>query len=176
MIYEQLSVLDPLATSLRKPAAQRLISNGSLLLMELTCYLLVAGSIAVMVFLNNIYPFYVLSDILYKARMHNEIGIADASYLNAIFYALFSLIGLLFILLSRTVRKIRLKNQILNLAGKDMKLIAAQYLKRKAAIDAIDQRHFSELPLKEDGTYITSKHQPKVNEVPNPGFEEESLL
>ena len=50
MIYEQIELLDPLGTSLRKPAAQRLAGKGALIFSEILCYLLAAGIITFMFF------------------------------------------------------------------------------------------------------------------------------
>jgi hypothetical protein len=164
MVYSQLEVLDPLATSLRKPAAQRLISNGALVICELLCYLLALTAIAFMVFMNKIYPFYMLNDLLYNAQSRAAFGLTDITYLNVAVYSLVTVIAILLIIVGRIVRRIRLKNNILQMAGTDIKLVVAQYLQRKAAIDAIDQRHFMELP---QGNYADSV---SVNDIPNAGY------
>jgi hypothetical protein len=164
MINEQVQLLDPLATSLRKPAAQRLLGNTALILCEIICYLLAIASVAFIFFMNKIYPFYILSDVLYNSKYREEIGIVNITYLNIGIYCLIGLIALLFLIIGRTSRTIRLKNEILHMAGKDIKVIAQEHLKRKAAINVIEQRHFMELPgLRTDVD---------INDLPNPGYDE----
>lgn len=165
MVYSQLEVLDPMATSLRKPAAQRLISNGILLICELMCYLLALTAIAFMVFMNKIYPFYILSDLFYNAQTRTALGVTDITYLNIGVYLLAGTIAVLFVIIGRVTSAVRLKNKILHQAGTDIKLVVAQSLQRKAAIDAIDQRHFLELPQQPVLTDNVT-----VNDIPNPGF------
>ncbi|MCB9045861.1 MAG: hypothetical protein H6550_06955 [Chitinophagales bacterium] len=166
MIYEQVELLDPLGTSLRKPAAQRLISKGFMIFSEVICYLLAAGIIAFMFFMDKIYPFYILADLRFKSEFRSMGWINIQAFVFAI-YAVFGLVAVLFYALGRSSRAIRQKNDILNLAGKSIKEIVGQHLHRKASIDTIEQRHFRELPNEhlEEGVV-------KVNEVPNPGYDE----
>ena len=165
MIYEQVKLLDPLATSLRKPAAQRLINKGALIFTEILCYLISIGIIAFLFFLDKVYPFYVLTDIRNKSEFRT-LGWMNIQGFSIAIYATIALVAFLFYLLARSARAIRLKNNILNLAGKNIKQITGQHLKRKAAIDAIEQRHFLELPNEhlEEGV--------QLNDVPNPGYDD----
>lgn len=165
MIYEQVKLLDPLATSLRKPAAQRLISKGALIFAEILCYLLAAGVIAFLFFMDKIYPFYVLTDIRHKSEF-KSLGALNIQAFSLAIYGIISLIAFLFYLLARSARAVRLKNTILNLAGKNIKQITGQHLNRKAAIDTIEQRHFLELP----NEHLELEEGVRVNEVPNPGY------
>ncbi len=164
MVYDQLDVLDPLGTALRKPAAQRLLSSGLLVVCEILCYLLALSTIAFMVFMNKIYPFYILNDLLYNTQAKATIGTENVTFLNIGVYSIAGVVALLLFIIARMSRKIRLKNRILHQAGKDIKLVVAQYLQRKAAIDAIDQRHFLELPASSYTDSVT------VNDIPNPGY------
>lgn len=167
VIYEQVELLDPLASSLRKPAAQRLISKGALIFAEIICYLLAIGVVGLAIFMDKIYPFYVLSEIRYKSDFKKLLGWVNIEAFNISIYVLFGIIVLLLYILARAARGFRLKNDILNLAGKNIKIVIGQHLTRKAAIDTIEQRHFKELPNEhlEEGV--------KVNEVPNPGYDGE---
>lgn len=164
MVYEQVKLLDPLATSLRKPAAQRLISKGALIFAEILCYLLAIGVIAFIFLMDKVYPFFVLTDIRHKTE-YKGLGWMNIQGFSIVVWGMMVLIAFLFYLLGRSARAIRLKNTILNLAGKNIKEITGQHLKRKAVIDAIEQRHFSELPNEhlEEGV--------QVNDVPNPGYD-----
>lgn len=145
MVQAQVELFEPLATSLRKPAAQRLAQSSLLLLEETLCWLLVLASIAVCIFLNKLYPFYVLFE-LSASKISDTLGHQNLQMLRWVVYALVGLSGLLFFILARNLRKIRMKNKILSLAGKDIKTIIGQLLQRKAAIEVIEQKYFNELP------------------------------
>lgn len=164
MIYEQVELLDPLGTSLRKPAAQRLVSNGLLIFSEIICYLLAIGIVVFLFFKDKIFPFYLLADMRFKPE-YQGMGWINIQALNFVVYAIVVLVAIQFYGLARAARAIRLKNDILNLAGKNIKEIVGQHLNRKAAIDAIEQRHFLELP----NTHL-EEGVVKVNDVPNPGY------
>lgn len=168
MIYEQVELLDPLGTSLRRPAAQRLISKGVLIFSEILCYLLAVGSIVVAAFMDMLYPFYVVAELQHREEF-SSIGRTNIDAFTYGMYGLFGLIAILFYMLGRAARAVRLKNNILNLAGKNIKLIVGQHLKRKASIDSIEQRHFLELPNDHLETV-------PVNDVPNPGYDEHDTV
>lgn len=165
MIYEQIELLDPLGTSLRKPAAQRLVSKGALIFFEILCYLLAAGIITFLFFMDKIYPFYLLAEMRFKAE-YAKMGWINIQALNLTVYAIIVLVAILFYGMARLSRSIRLKNDILNLAGANIKEIVGQQLKRKASIDAIEQRHFLELP----NTHLEGGIV-QIGDVPNPGYE-----
>lgn len=165
-VHEEIALFDPLAESLRRPAATRLVSKGSLIILEVLCYLLFVATIGVMILLKKIYPFSVLEDVFYNDQVRNHIGIVNVVYLEIAVYCVVGFVGLLFLLIGTAVRTIRLKNDILHIAGKHMKALVGQLLKRKAAIETIEQRHFAELPS------IKTNYKPDVNEIPNYGFEE----
>jgi hypothetical protein len=176
MINAQVEALDPLATSLRKPAAQRIISNGGLIALEILCYLLALGGIVFMVFMNKIYPFYILADLSYNPQYRN-IGFVNVFYLQAAIYGMVAFICILFYILGLSLRRIRQKNNILQMAGNNIKTVVGQILTRKAAIETIEQRHFIDLPELQlnVGSSIEIPRQPKqnVNQVMNPGYSEE---
>lgn len=167
MIYDQVELLDPLATSLRKPAAQRLISKGALIFSEILCYLLAAGVIAFMFFIEKIYPFYILADIKHKSEFRS-LGILNIQAFSFAIYAIIAIVAILFYALARTSRAIRQKNTILNLAGKNIKIVIGQHLERKASIDTILQRHFDELP----NDHLEEEEGVAINDIPNPGYGE----
>ena len=142
MITEQLELLDPLATSLRQPAARRLLSSGTLFITEFSCYVISLGGLSVTALLHRIYPFSILNKMFYTPDVRNKIGAPNLTLLIAAVYALL-IIGVVFLfIIGRMAREIRLKNDILHHAGKDIKTIVAQHLVRKAAINTIEQRHY----------------------------------
>lgn len=169
-VNEQIKLFDPLATSLRKPVAQRLLNKGLIVLLEVICYLAVLASIAFAVFLNKLYPFYMVAQ-LSRNQYKEQLGSTNVQNFTIGVYVLIGLIALLFLVAARMLRRIRLKNAILNVAGKNIKMAIGDLLKRKAAIDAIEQRNFMELPS--TGAVTSSVELPatRVNEAPNPGYE-----
>lgn len=162
MIYQQIELIDPLGTRLRQPAAVRLVSKGGLITAEVLCYLLALGGIAFAVFIQKIYPFYILAEIR-TDKSYSNLGWQNIEYFNLAIYGLVGVSTILFYIIARCMRQIRLKNDILHFAGKQMKEMVAQHLKRKAAIEIIEQRHFVELPP-------LRYEVGDVNEVPNPGY------
>jgi len=176
MINAQVESLDPLATSLRKPAAQRIISNGGLIGLEILCYLLTLGGIVFMIFMSKIYPFYILNDMSYKPQ-YQSLGVINIIYLQVAIYGMVAVMSILFYLLGLSLRRIRQKNNILQMAGNNIKTVVGQILSRKAAIETIEQRHFIDLPELHSsvGSNVELPRQPRqaVNEVMNPAYSEE---
>lgn len=162
LIDEQINVFEPITASLRKPAAQRLLNKGSLLLFELIFYVAGIASLAFAVMMKHVVPFYILDTLKVKTV---ETGFPPAD-VNTLFWAvtvLFVLTGISLLYAARLLRKIRLKNTIIHTVNKHIKVLLSQHLQRKAAIDNIEKKHFTELPdLQQDN--------PDVNEVPNPGY------
>jgi len=167
MINDQIDILDPLATSLRKPAARRLLSSSTLILTEYSCYIISLGGVAFTILLPKIYPFSLIGDLVYNATFRNTVGAGNLAYFVLAFYG-FVLLGVaLFFVVGRMAREIRLKNDILNQAGKDIKTIVGMHLERKAAIDTIEQRH----TLGMSGIALPMQHtKSAVNEVNTPGY------
>jgi hypothetical protein len=169
MIEQQLKVFDPLGTELSKPAAQRLVSKGALIGAEILCYLLTASSVVFAVFMAKVPPFTILPELRFKPE-YTKLGL-QVEMFNAAIYGMVGVIAILFYLLGRGMRSIRLKNDILHFAGKNIKTLVSQNLQRRAAIQVLGQRHFFDIPSTDDeGVVFVEKTQ--VNEVRNPGYEE----
>jgi hypothetical protein len=167
LVTAQINIFDPLGMSLRKPAAHRLANKGLIIFSEIVCWLAVLSSIAFAIFLNKLYPFYLLFQIR-NPEYSKTLGVHNIQILQWCVYGLIALSGLLFLFLARTLGRIRQKNDILNLAGKHIKTLVGQHLTRKAAIEAIEQRHFMELPQ-------LSEFPQDVNDVLNPGYDQGSV-
>lgn len=146
IIIEQVELFDPLATALRKPAAQKLASRAWLIIAEIVCYLASAGMIAFTVSMNRVYPFSALVNVRYIRNADDLKLMSEAEHFSIAIHAMAALLGLLFYIVARMTRRIRLKNNVLRLAGTNMKILMGQHLKRKAATAAIEQRHFLDLP------------------------------
>ena len=103
------------------------------------------GTATLAVFLNQVYPFYILPELRYKTE-YRALGWMNIEAFNIAIYIMLGLIAVLFYILARCIRHLRLKNDILHFAGKQIKELVGEHLRRKAAIEAIEQRHFTELP------------------------------
>ncbi len=176
MINDQIELLDPLATSLRRPAAQRLLSSGTLIISEISCYIVSLGGLAFIGFMHMIYPFSVMGDIFYNSKIRNEAGSLNLVYFTLAVYGITAISVILVFIVGRMAREIRLKNDILHMAGKDIKTIIGQHLERKAAHDTIEQRHMLglsgiSLPNNAQAATPPPKQKVYVNEVMNPGYE-----
>lgn len=140
LINEQLAILTPLATELRKPAAKRFFSSTMLVLTELFCYALFIGGIAFMIMAPGIYPFSVMNTIYHSPEITYKLGSPDINNLLLAGYAILLLCSLLCLIMGCMARAIRLKNSVLSLAGKDIKMVTSHLLERKTAICAREQR------------------------------------
>lgn len=156
MIVIQLEKLVPLGVALRKPVASRVLNKILLLSLELFFYLTAIAGISFIAFRDRIYPFYLLS----RLRLHPErVGFTQTE-VEALYWSipgLAVLIILCCIILARCMNRIRRKNAILQMAGRDIKEIVGEQLKRKAAIETIDQRHFGildPLPVTDSVTVV----------------------
>lgn len=167
MINDQLELLDPLATALRRPAAQRLLSSSTLFIAEFGCYIVSLGGLAFGVLMHKIYPFKLLSGMFYNGDVRNRVGAPNLSMLIVATYGLVALGVAAIFVIGRMARELRLKNEILDHAGRDVKTIVGQHLERKAALNAIEQRHMlgmSEVVQVTNSTKIT------VTEAVNPAY------
>lgn len=168
MINEQIELLDPLCASLRKPAALRLLSSGTLIITEISCYIMSAGGLACMMFMHMIYPFSILGKIFYNPGYRNDIGAENLIYLILSIYGVAG-IGVVFMfVIGRLAREMRLKNDILNHAAKDIRTIIGQHLERKAVLDTIEQRHM--LGMSEISPIKPQAPKVQVNDMVNPAY------
>lgn len=171
MIEQQLEVFDPLGTELSKPAAQRLVGKTVLIIAEILFYTIAAGVVAFAIFMKRFPPFDVLEGIRFNPDLI-KLGLQRIEWLNMAIYGLLGVISIMFYILARCMRSIRLKNNILHYAAKNIKTLVGQHLKRKASLQTTYERHFTELPpLPSEG--IVVGEPVKVTEVLNPGFEAE---
>jgi hypothetical protein len=163
VIFSQIELFEPIAANLRKPAAYRLMSKGGLIIAEIFSYLLCLSAIAFTILMNLIWPF----TMLYRVRFMSELkgaSYSDPEYFSIAVHVLGGLIALLLFILARTLRGIRLKNDVLYRTGKGLKVVMGQHLQRKASIETIIQRHYLELPPLPD-------NNPDVNSVSNPAYD-----
>lgn len=165
MVNEQVAVIDPLVTSLNRPAARNTMSGASLLVAEIASYLATAGGIAFLATMHTLYPFSTLRTILYEPEIRLKAGPENVIYLTLGVYGMAALLVIFTFLLGRAAHGARIKNKILRQARTDMTAMMGQHLERKAAIDAIEQRHM----LGASSISIPEK-KVLVSEIPNPAF------
>jgi hypothetical protein len=82
IIHEQIDLFDPLATSLRKPAAQRLASKTGLIIAETFSYLLSFAAFAFSVFMNLVYPFTSLMNVRYIKNISDLTAMKETEYFS----------------------------------------------------------------------------------------------
>lgn len=155
-VKEHISLVDPMATSLRKPVAQRLFNSGFIVLMEIVCWVLVLGLIALALFMDKLQPFFLLNQLVNDAVIVEKYSKHSLDMLFWTIRGMAVVMALLFLIIARMLAKIRLKNSVLHIAGKNMKQLAEQMLKRKAAMETISQRYPTEMPSNDD-TIIVNK-------------------
>lgn len=149
-INEQVALIDPMATSLRRPAARRLFHAGFIMVMEALCWLCFLGGIAFLLFADKLYPFYQLNQMLHNQALKAQYPEQDLKVLYWSIKGMALLVSILFLLIARMLGTIRLKNSVLHVAGRNMKLLVEQLLKRKAAMEFLQQRHPVDMPSSDD--------------------------
>lgn len=169
MINEQIALLDPLGTTLRKPAAQRLIGQTTLILVEICCYLLFAALLFFLFIIHKTPPFSLMK-VIYTAEQNQSAGTIGQLNLLIIYgYGALAILAFLLLIVGLLAGKIRNKNAILQHASRDIKTIIGQHLVRRAALEAIEQRHVL--------VHGNVAHNPirtqSINDIKNPGFDEE---
>lgn len=145
-ISEQIELIDPMASSLRKPAARRMLDAGMLIFMEILTWMILLCFIAFLIFMDKIYPFVYLNDLNVTAKVSDQ----ELQMLRGAIRALGAASVVLLLIVSRMLRKIRLKNNVLNLTGKNLRLLSEELLKRKSAMNTLMEKHAKELPIDSD--------------------------
>ncbi|HTN45143.1 MAG TPA: hypothetical protein VL098_02260 [Flavipsychrobacter sp.] len=163
LIDEQVAIFEPITKSLRKPAAQRLLSKSFLVILEIIFYCLFAGGVLFAFMLNHLVPFYILNTLKERGSATGFV-VSDVNVLYWSIIGMTVLIAVLCWVVARLLRKMRLKNTVIYTVNKHIRVLLAQHLQRKATIDAIEKRHFTELPD------LRSPDHANVNQVPNPGY------
>lgn len=147
IIKEQITLIDPMATSLRKSTAQRFLNASLNILMEILMYALSLGSIVYLFFMNNLGPFFLIGKIGSTPEIvPGKISSTEMEQFDYTVKGMFVLLAILFFIIGRMLANIRKKNSTLSLAGKNMKTIAGQHLKRKSKIEGLEQKHVMTLP------------------------------
>ena len=149
-IAEQVSLIDPMATLLRKPAAKRLIHAGLLVVVEIFSWILVLATIAFIIFIDKLYPYYLIPKISNDAHVLVKYTEQDMRMLAWAVRGIAMVLVIALVIIARMVATIRKKNSVLNVAGRNMKMLAEQMLKRKASMEMLEQRYPMEMPSDAD--------------------------
>ncbi len=159
-IDEQIALCDEMASSLQRRSTRNLSGKFTLIFLEVVFYVLFLASIAFAILMYQIYPFTILSELIYNPA-YKQSSMLDITSLNMVIHAFPALIAVLFFIMARMTRSIRLKNNALIVFDRNMRMLTEHNLKRKAFIDTVEQRYFVELP-------VGGK---TVNSIPNPGYD-----
>lgn len=168
-VAQQIDRFDPIATQLRRPAAARVASSGGILFTELLCYLGALALVACAVFSDKIYPLLLFTR--FKRPEYSAL-IRPGNVENLYWWMIGSLVfaALLLYSLARALRRVRIKNGLLARTGSTVKSLVGDLLKRKASIDALEQRHVQEI-----ADLPTSVARPGVADAANPAYDEGAL-
>ncbi|RYZ22414.1 MAG: hypothetical protein EOP49_46550 [Sphingobacteriales bacterium] len=159
MIGEQVALIDPMATSLRKPAARRLFHAGIIVFFEIISWLAFLGCIAFVIFMDKLYPFFLINQMIHDADLATRYPAYDLEMMHWAFRGLGALAAVLFLITARMLGSIRIKNSVLHVAGRNMKLLVEQLLKRKAAMESLEQRYPFEM-LPDDDSVVMPVQKP----------------
>lgn len=168
-VAQQIDRFDPIAAQLRRPAAARVASSGGIFFAELLCYLGALGLVACAIFSDKIYPLLLFTR--FKRPEYSAL-IRPGNVENLYWWMIGALVfaAVLLYALARALRRVRIKNAMLARTGSTIKSLVSDLLKRKASIDALEQRHTQEI-----ADLPTTVERTGVNDVSNPAYSEGAL-
>jgi len=171
-LAQEIDRMDPVAAGLRRPAAARAAAGGASLLLELLCYLGALALVAAAIFHEKIYPLLLFTR--FKRPEYASL-IRPGNVRNLNWWMLGTLIAgaVLLWLLARALRQVRLKSGALARAGSSVKALLGDMLRRKATLDALEQRYLAETAAAANAAAATPQSVPAttVNTAPNPGYD-----
>lgn len=167
VINKQIEDIDPLATALRMPVASRLFNSGLLIFIEILVWIAIAAMIAFTFYMDKLYPFTIWNQVTYDSDLLSTYQRDDFIYLGWIIRAAAIFVALLLFWIARLLSTIRMKNSILNIAGNSMKDLVAQHLKRKAAIEQMENK-YPEILITDTDSVVLPKENPPSEEQNHP--------
>src|SRR5690606_6524839 len=69
ILHKQIESVDPLAASIRQPIATRLFHSGFLIMLEIFAWILVLATVAFVLFMDKLAPFYYLNQIAHDTQI-----------------------------------------------------------------------------------------------------------
>ncbi len=153
-IKAQIDLIDPLASTLHKPAYRRFLNSGLSVFLEILLWIAAAGLILYAIFYARLPPFYMLKRLITLGMNQSDFTDLELNSLAWSVQGLIILIAVLLVIISRMLARIRAKNAMLHLSAKNMKQLVEAQLKRKSAIESIEQRYIAELPTDQESVEL----------------------
>jgi hypothetical protein len=132
---------------------------GFIVFMEIIAWLSFLGCIAFALFMDKLYPFYLINQIAHDSSLAERYHQYDLNLLHWSIRGMVIFAALLLLIIAKMLGSIRLKNSVLHVAGRNMKLLVEQLLKRKAAMEGLEQRHPSQM-LADDDSVVMPMQKP----------------
>jgi hypothetical protein len=107
--------------------------------------------------MDRIFPFHLIGRLLHDTAISDNYNPNHVMLLSWIIRGMAVFTALLFYIILRLLGSIRKKNNVLHLTGKNMRLLAEQLLKRKAAMDTLEQKHPVEMPSNADTVVVPAQ-------------------
>lgn len=152
----QIQLIDPIATSIRKPAATRLLNDSLLIIGEYLMYILSLGFFALTIFTNKVMILNTWFQVSEIGEVQDRIPEDDLLWFEVAYKGLFFLLALCFIWIGRMLSKFRHKNSVLQLAAKDMNTLVEGLFKRKIEIEQLENKYDNILPISAEGNISLS--------------------
>lgn len=153
-IKRQIDLMDPIAESIKEPARKRFFNKSLLMMGEFIMYILAIAFFASTILFDKI-PFINTWDQLISLG-----EVKDYFVMNELLWYEVFIRGLLFSLalftlwVARMLARFRKKNELLQLAGVQMNQAVEELLKRRIAIEDIENKYDEILSITDDGEII----------------------
>lgn len=152
----QIQLIDPIATSIRRPAANRLLNKSMLIVGEILMYALFVLFLG-FTFLANHIPFFDTWDkVTHLTEVKDSVIENDLLWFEIIYKGSFLLLSLLFLWIGRMLSNFRKKNDVLQLAAKNMNTIVEKLLNRKVEIEQLEHEYDGILSVDAEGEIGTT--------------------
>ena len=169
MMSEQIALLDAHVDSNEPSEFGIFLKQAGLVVAEIFCYLLFLGTLYLLFTMHQNTAFGVLTDAYQNAHGMSVEMTAKINTLIIAGYGTVLLCGILFLVLGLATARLRKKNAEMADIHEDLRGILAQQQVRKLAIETLDQQ--LHLQMEKPDTQFPGKD--KVNNVKNPGFDDE---
>jgi hypothetical protein len=134
--------LQTLAQSLKLSAGKHILNNTWFVLLSIICVLLGISSIVFLFLMKNIWPFFIINELRHSQNLL-ELGFnkADVNIFSLVVKGMILLFGILFLYLGLLFNNLRIKNNIIQSAGKKIGLHLGILEKEIAANKPIELLH-----------------------------------
>lgn len=150
-VQAQIQLIDPVATSIRKPAANRLLNKSMLIVGEILMYCFFLAFLG-LAFFSKHFPILNTWDALTQLTEVKDSFIEnDLLWFEIIFKGSFFITALLFLWIGRMLSKFRHKNDVLQLAAQNMNTIVERLFKRKVELEQMEHQYDGILSVDAEG-------------------------